>query len=439
MGQNISKTLGRQFLAGLLQLGIVVLIARTYGPSVNGIYAITMLLPGLLAAFLNLGMAPANVYYLGKREYSALAVFKTNLQIGSIIAFVGLIGGSVLILYQQELFIGASKFMLFLALLILPISLIRGFLSSIFIGLQQFKEFNITVISQPFVALLFVATIVILGINNIYLLILANLLGELASLILALFFLKRYLKFENRKKYKVKTAIGYGYKAHLSNILAYVNYKADIFLVNLFTGPSFTGIYVIAVALSERLWMLSKAVSTVALPRLSELHEDEEKRKKLTPLLTRLTLFATTIAAGILALIAYPFIVLVFGIKFEPSAYALFLLLPGVVAGAGSRILFNDIAARGRPELNMYVSVFTLAINILGNIWLIPLYGILGAAFATTVAYSFNFILGLYIYWRETKIAPTSVILICSKDLAMIRSLIETKTPSRDDVKNAKN
>ncbi|MEK9667087.1 MAG: hypothetical protein VW701_08020, partial [Deltaproteobacteria bacterium] len=45
-------------------------------------------------------------------------------------------------------------------------------------------------------------------------------------------------------KVKVKTTeniakktLGYGWKAHLSNILAFVNYKADIFLVNFFMGP----------------------------------------------------------------------------------------------------------------------------------------------------------------------------------------------------------
>lgn len=44
------------------------------------------------------------------------------------------------------------------------------------------------------------------------------------------------------------------------------------------------------------------------------------------------------------------------------------------------------LAMSGRPYLNMYNNSLWLAANVLLNLWLIPLYGIVGAAFAATVS-----------------------------------------------------
>jgi O-antigen/teichoic acid export membrane protein len=162
----------------------------------------------------------------------------------------------------------------------------------------------------------------------------------------------------------------------------------------------------------------------VALPRLSQLSGDEEARRAMTPLLTRLTLLVTAMVALLLAAIAYPLVLLLFGEEFRDAILPLLILLPGIVAGAASRILANDIAARGRPELNMYMSVFTVSFNVSGNILLIPMYGLLGAALATAMAYSLNLVLRLFIYRRQTGISPRDVVLAKLADLAAVKMML---------------
>jgi len=152
------------------------------------------------------------------------------------------------------------------------------FILSIFQGMQKFKEYNLLLLTKPFLTLLFVIALVLSDNTDMTTLIAAYLLTVFLTLILSVFLLQKYLKLdviESEENY-TKKALNYGYKAHLSNILAFVNYKADIFLVNLLMNPASAGIYVIAVQLSEKLWMLSQAVSTVLLPRLSELSNDRK-------------------------------------------------------------------------------------------------------------------------------------------------------------------
>ena len=185
-------------------------------------------------------------------------------------------------------------------------------------------------------------------------------------------------------------------------------------------GPTAAGVYVIAVGISEKLWLMSQAASTVLLPRLSQLSDEESKRKALTPLIARWVLLSTLLVALILATLAPWLIIWIFGLDYSEALLPLWILLPGIVFGAASRVLANDIAARGLPEWNLYTSLFVVTVNLIGNILLIPGYGLAGAAASTTTAYILNFILRISIYGRISENIWIDSIFIKLSDLEKI-------------------
>ena len=67
---DMALTFGREFFAGLLQLGIILFISRLLGPEGAGAYTVALLLPTLLSQLLNLGMASANVYFVASKQFS---------------------------------------------------------------------------------------------------------------------------------------------------------------------------------------------------------------------------------------------------------------------------------------------------------------------------------------------------------------------------------
>ena len=85
---------------------------------------------------------------------------------------------------------------------------------------------------------------------------------------------------------------------------------------------------------------------------------------------------------------------------FCPAVEALQALLVGIVALSAGRVLSNDLAGRGRPILNAYGGMATVAVNIVLNIIWIPRFGIVGAAWASTVSYFVSFLLALVFYCR---------------------------------------
>ena len=62
-------------------------------------------------------------------------------------------------------------------------------------------------------------------------------------------------------------------------------------------------------------------------------------------------------------------------------------MIPGVVIFSLGKVLANDFTGRGFPEINTYIALLVALTNFSLNIWLIPIYGIKGAALATSVSY----------------------------------------------------
>jgi O-antigen/teichoic acid export membrane protein len=205
-------------------------------------------------------------------------------------------------------------------------------------------------------------------------------------------------------------------------MLAFVNYRMDIYFVNFFLTPVASGLYAVAVKLGERMWLLSQAVSTVIFPRLSALKNSDAKKRDITPIASRIVLLFTGILCLLVASFANYIIPVLFGQEFAKAVLPLLILLPGIAVLASSRIVANDFAARGKPEWNLYISVPVTVINLVGNIILIPTYGLIGAAIATTIAYTIRFIAVTAVYSVVTRQSPLTLLVVTKSDIKLIAS-----------------
>jgi O-antigen/teichoic acid export membrane protein len=429
---NFLSTFGRQLFAGIVGLAISVIIARFYGPHGNGVFAVTLLLPNILAIFLNCGIGPANVYFLGSNQADIKEVIQVNFFYGLSLSFFGLTVGIPVLLSKGELiFPGIDSALLIMALFTFPMVLVTGLFSSIFHGLQDFRSYNKILIVQPTLFLGFLVPIVLLENHSLDILVGTHMLVSLTVLIYTSVLIRKlHLSSTNEKSGTTgygRKAVGYGWKVQLGNLFGFANYKIDMFLVNLLLNASSAGIYVIAVTLAEKLWIISNAVSTVLLPRLSELWLDEEKRRNLTPFVSRLVFLVTLIGCIALAVIAHPLIVLVFGADYAVGVTPLLLLLPGIAVIGAARVWANDIAARGLPEINMYISFLTLVINVSCNLFLIPRFGLEGAAMATTISYIVCAVSTLTVYIRLTSNSWASVLFVNMADIAKLKNIINSE------------
>ena len=406
VGRDAGQTMAVEVWSIGLGLALSILLARTLGPEGNGLYALALLLPTTMAQLLNLGVAPANVYYVGRGDVPLGRALRATTRLGLILGALGLVLAPLIVYFWgEQWFPGVPPSLMLLAFAAYPIGLFQGYYITLLTAVKDFRRFNRTLALMPSVTIVLAALFILpfgMGVAGA---VLAYLVGQAAGTIMSRTSLRAHLnptqdRSEGESWWEYgRRCILYGWKAHLSNILAYVNYRADVFLVNLFLNPALVGIYFVAVQVAERLWLPSKVLSTVLLPRMAEMHARADTRD-LTPLMSRLVLWGTIIICLLVAAVALPVIRLLFGEAYVGSIPPLLWLLPGIALASSSRIVANDFAARGRPEWNSMLSAAVLVVNIVANILLIPRFGINGAAIATTISYSFNMVVKTIIYSR---------------------------------------
>jgi len=412
-----------------MQLGQVLIVARLLGPEGAGVFAIALLLPTMLSQLFNLGLNSANVYLIASRQFLLEEAWTASRDAMAVMGLVGLSVGVVVILnWGETLFPGIAQTVLLSAMLIYPTSLIAGVVAGLFQSLQDFRAFNLTVLVQPTLALLGITVLWIFNDVDLVTVIHIVVVSHALALSVALLLLSRKTPLAasgaSRMTY-LRVALVYGLKAHLANLLSFLNYRLDLFLVNLIAGPASAGLYTVAVRLAEQLWMISQAVSTVIFPRLSAMLDDKISRDYFTAMTARCVLWITLAAATVLSLTASPLIVLLFGADFQDAAFALLLLIPGIVLYSCARVLANSFAASGRVGINLWLSIAVLIVNTVANLALIPKFGIAGAAAATTLAYCLTLVVYLVLQQVINKQHWHNFILPTKVDLIRLRQFVK--------------
>ncbi len=427
ISKNSAITFSSQILIFALGLITSIILARTLGPTGRGIYALIILIPAVMLRLGSLGIEAANVYFTGSKRYQIKDIVSNSL-LSSILLGLVLIflfwGMAHLNIFHR--FLNSNQinsFYLWLVVLTVPLSLLSGFLNNIFLGKEEIAKYNKINIFRSVLQLI---TIII------FLLILRQrVFGAVISYVLTIIGITLFIILSIRKITKIslsfnrrlfKDSIKYGLKCYFGNLAQFLNYRLDMFLVAAFLTPTAVGYYSIAVGIAEKLWMLPGAIATVLFPRISSLKDAEANN--LTPRVARYTFLITFVTSLILAILAQPLIKILFGSAFLPSVTPLLILLPGIIALSGCKVLTADLAGRGKPQFGTYASFTSLGVNIPLNLWLIPKWGISGAAFASSVAYIIATIIVIIAFLNISKRSWSDILLIKKEDFRDYRNLL---------------
>mgnify|MGYP003851502159 CR=1 FL=1 len=172
-------------------------------------------------------------------------------------------------------------------------------------------------------------------------------------------------------------------------------FHVDIIMVRTVVGDEATGYYKAALALAEYLWIVPIVLQSLLLHSSSSLWS-EERYEQITELAGRITRYTTLLillmAVG-LATLAHRVVPLYYGEAFMVSTVPLLLLLPGAVGFAIARPLLAICQGSGELKTLILATGAAATINVVLNGALIPLFGLNGAATATSVSYGSMFVL----------------------------------------------
>lgn len=424
----VSTTFFRQILAGLCQILTLIIIARTLNVVGMGQYTLAILIPSLLSQVLSFGLQSANIFSIGRKKMKEAEVLYVNLLSLLVISIIGTIGCCIFLsLYANWAFPQIPVDLLYLATLSLIPLMFTTVLPSILQATQKFNIFNIICILQPVIMLLVTLSIIIFY-SDILSIFYAYTLANFITFFIIIIILLKNIEIKTYSLVKFyKEFMGYSVKSHLSNIVTLLNYRSSLFILGFFTSPALVGIYTVGLQLVEKLWLPSQAVSTIFLPKITHnLNEENSKDlAKATVDIARLVFIFTFLLGFIFSLLLPILINLFFGIEYTQSIVVALLLLPGILAWTPSRILANDLAARGLANINLHNACWVLLINVILSLFLIPYLGIKGAAIATSIAYSSDFLLRASAFNKVTGVKVIRNLIPQSTDLQVVKNLIK--------------
>jgi O-antigen/teichoic acid export membrane protein len=210
----------------------------------------------------------------------------------------------------------------------------------------------------------------------------------------------------------------FGGKAVVGTVAERLQFRADTFIVNAIAGIRATGIYSVTTGIAETLWYVPNALGVVMFSRAVDPTADAGRTAAV---LTRTTLALSVLLAVPTAILGPRLVRLVYGPQFADAGVALRLIIPGIIAYSVVAILSRYLTGRGRPGTGTLILLLGLVANVVANLLLVPRYGIVGAATASSISYSLTALVILTVFVRVSGRGIAETLLIRRSDLAAAR------------------
>ncbi|HUP70234.1 MAG TPA: lipopolysaccharide biosynthesis protein [Acidimicrobiales bacterium] len=165
----------------------------------------------------------------------------------------------------------------------------------------------------------------------------------------------------------------------------FLNLRIDIFLVARFAGVAGVGLYSVAVALVELVWLVTDSVVASVAER--QANGEEAEAVDVTLRAMRMCLLLSVGTAALLGLVAPLMVPLVYGDRFGPAARVVWSLVPAVATMALWRAAAPLVTRFAHPGFQSAVATAAVVLNVAANVVLLPELGLVGAGVASSLSY----------------------------------------------------
>ncbi len=367
------------------------LVTKTLGAAEYGLYSQFLVTVTLLTPLVLLGLTFAILRLLSSTTE------KTELREGyySILFFVTLVGLLVLlimILAAQQVATGLfndptlSGLVMLLPLIVLTSALIQVNLY-FFRAVQRIKAFAFFFVAKSAGELLVIMAFLLAGMGLEGVL-LGILVADLVVLTTSLTYITSILGFTFPRFTILRASLKFGLPVTPPSILSWLINLSYPYFIGLFLGLAYVGSYSAAFSIGGVIYLLASPIQLALLPILSRLYDAtnlDGVRSHLSQSLRHYLLLAIPSVAG-LTVLAPVMLQTLTTPEFIAGAVVLpFIALAGMLNGV-SMIVCNVLFLVKKTHLELVVHVVSAVVVVTFNLLLIPLTGILGAAFATLLA-----------------------------------------------------
>ncbi|SFB98558.1 Membrane protein involved in the export of O-antigen and teichoic acid [Flexibacter flexilis DSM 6793] len=172
----------------------------------------------------------------------------------------------------------------------------------------------------------------------------------------------------------------------LSNIIFVAMGYLDVFILGFYSPEAEIGGYSVASKLSNVLTIPLFAVSGFVAPKITAFYNQHQIKELQQLLLNSSKIVAVTIIPIFIFIAAFPMFLLgLLGINDSQSAEVMIIIAMGYCFNALAGSTDITLQMTGNEKVFRNIAMFSIAINLILNFILIPIYGTIGAAYSNLV------------------------------------------------------
>ncbi len=387
------RVLGMAFMAG-----IGILTARVLTESERGIYATTVIVIYGISAVLGSAAAAAGYQVSNqKRAPEEVAANGFILTVGFSLAILAA-GGAAWLIYGGE----NSWLIWVVALAAVPMTLKNPF-EGVFLGRNQLIRHGLSGSGHTIMTFVVMAVVLlVLGHDSAAMALTIWVVCIYLMLVVVMALSGGWWKWlisHRPDTVLLKQFLTFGSITSLATFVGFFNYRIDQLLVAALDGAAGAGVYASAIAIAEGVWLFSSPVAVASFARIGSYSRSDAAR--LAARTVRHTLLVVT-SASILVFILAPWLISgLYGSRYEGATGSLRVLCIGTAFWAPASLLSTYFSVQlGRPVIPLVLASISCALNTVLSILLIPQFGYVGAAWATTISYGLTILVTVTLFLR---------------------------------------
>lgn len=388
--------LGDIFSAAII-FGTNVVMTRAVGASIYGTFVLAKnmtIIGGVLSNFgLHQGLLHFLPFYQGKRNWSrAKGTLLSSTRLTALFSF-----GTAALLFLFADRIAVKLFhtpSMASALKVLAFSIPCLAFSKLWLeGVRAFRALKYWVlvgkVIRPAMCLAFLCLLFLMGLK-LFSLVLSELASTLLAAGLGLYFLRRLLPPQWKETQTVtdrRELFGFSAPLFLVDTLNFILRRVDIIIIGIFLISQQVGIYNAAVRVAMLLAIPLTSVDSIFAPMIAEYHGrgDLVNLRSNFKVATR-WIFSVVFPLCLFVILFSVPLLRLFGPEFTGGSTALVILAGGQLVNAATGPVDYMIMMTGHPKLNLANSLSLALVNVVLNLILIPILGIVGAAVAAATS-----------------------------------------------------
>ncbi|MCL4554352.1 MAG: oligosaccharide flippase family protein [Actinobacteria bacterium] len=431
--ENRTSVLRGSFTMGLAtliamaaSLLITLLVAHLLGPDVKGQLTLLQTIPLIAALILSFGFEGANAYFVGRHGRSPRDAVADSLALTAGVSIVGIPVIAVIMREFMPALAGVELTTILLASATLPLIVVTSLVSGVLTGQGRITGQAVAIILASVLFAVYALILLFLDRFDLHSLTVATLISAVTGVIISLV-ATGVMSLTCPSLSRMREQLSYAGRQHVQTVAGFLEMRQDLLFLGVLASPAAVGIYSIGVSFAELAFYAPAAIAAALTART--LQEDAPTGAEISARITRLLVAILAVMSIVLVVVAEPLVVLVFGEQFAPASIVIAILIPSITLWGVASQPAAYLSAHG--VLFPKLSIFTLILNLVLNIAMIPPLGILGAAIATAISYAVSGFYIIGVFMQRTGIPLSGLLLMNGEDVryaySAVRGLISRK------------